>query len=177
MIAIGANIAIIRDGRIVLTRREDFEVWCLPGGHLEPNETLVQTALREAREETGLEVELTRLVGLYAYPNWRDGMQTILFAARPAGGELRPADGEALDIGYFDPVCLPEPFVWWHRQQVYDAMNGAGEGVAWMIDRVWPFERDMTRAELYALRDESGLSRAGFYAKYMGKPGMQKREL
>ncbi|PJF32668.1 MAG: NUDIX hydrolase, partial [Phototrophicales bacterium] len=53
MTMIGANIAIIRDNKILLTKREDFEVWCLPGGQAEAGESLAQTALREAREETG----------------------------------------------------------------------------------------------------------------------------
>ncbi|MFW5692097.1 MAG: NUDIX domain-containing protein, partial [Chloroflexota bacterium] len=45
----GANVAIIRGDEILLTRREDFEVWCLPGGLTEPGESLAQTARREAR--------------------------------------------------------------------------------------------------------------------------------
>ena len=47
----------------MLTQREDFEVWRLSGGVAEPGEILAQAAVREAKEETGLDVRLTRLVG------------------------------------------------------------------------------------------------------------------
>ncbi len=40
---IGVNIAILQDNQLLLNRREDFEVWCLPGGHVEPGETLAQS--------------------------------------------------------------------------------------------------------------------------------------
>ena len=76
MAGFGVNIAILKDGKILLTKREDFEVWCLPGGIVEPGESVVEAAVREAREETGLEVGLTRLVEIYSRPNWRDGEHT-----------------------------------------------------------------------------------------------------
>ncbi len=176
MPAIGANVAIIHDGQIVLTQREDVEVWCLPGGHLEANETLPQAAIREAREETGLAVKLIRLVGVYSQPRWRDGMHTVLFAARAVGGRLCHSD-ETLDVRYFDPDRLPELLFWWHRRQIRDALQGVGGSVVWSQDRVWPFEHDMTRAELYALRDRSGLSRAAFYTEYLGRPGDERQEV
>ena len=61
----GTSVAILKDNRVLLTKREDFEVWCLPGGGVDPGESIPQAAIREAREETGLTVHLTRLVGLY----------------------------------------------------------------------------------------------------------------
>jgi ADP-ribose pyrophosphatase YjhB (NUDIX family) len=69
MPTLGVNIAI-RDhhNRVLLTRREDFDMWCLPGGGVEVGETLAQAARREAQEETGLQVALTRLVGVYSRP-------------------------------------------------------------------------------------------------------------
>jgi ADP-ribose pyrophosphatase YjhB (NUDIX family) len=60
MINLGVNVAVIEDGRVLLTQREDFPVWCLPGGGVDPGESLAQAAVREVREETGLEVELER---------------------------------------------------------------------------------------------------------------------
>jgi hypothetical protein len=60
--AVGATVAILRDGKLLLTRREDFEVWCLPGGCVDEDESLADAARREAEEETGLKVRLTRLV-------------------------------------------------------------------------------------------------------------------
>jgi len=63
---LAASIAIIDNGRILLIQREDFRVWGLPGGDVNPGESLAQAAARETREETGLEVALTRLVGMYS---------------------------------------------------------------------------------------------------------------
>jgi ADP-ribose pyrophosphatase YjhB (NUDIX family) len=63
MPTLGVNIAILDESsRLLLTRREDFDVWCLPGGEVEAGETLMQAALREAEEETGVRVRLTHLV-------------------------------------------------------------------------------------------------------------------
>ena len=69
MPTLGVNVAILDENhRLLLTRREDFDVWCLPGGGVEPGETLTQAARREAEEETGLQVRLTHLVGVYSRP-------------------------------------------------------------------------------------------------------------
>jgi ADP-ribose pyrophosphatase YjhB (NUDIX family) len=54
---IGVNIAIFQDNRLLLTQREDFEVWRLLGGVIEPGETLAAAAMRDAKEEIGLDVE------------------------------------------------------------------------------------------------------------------------
>lgn len=66
----------LKAGRLVLNQ---------PAGHLEPNETLLQAALRETLEETAWEVELTGLVGIYLYTAPSNGVtyQRICFAARP----------------------------------------------------------------------------------------------
>ncbi len=155
MPGLGATIAIFQDGRILLTKREDFEVWCLPGGAVDDGESLAQAAIREAREETGLVVELTRLVGLYSRPKGWHSMHLTLFAARPVGGALRPDPHEVVDMGYFEQNALPEPLLAGHRQMIADAFEGAS-GRAWSHEFVWPFEPDMTRQDLYAMRDRSG---------------------
>jgi ADP-ribose pyrophosphatase YjhB (NUDIX family) len=172
MPSLGVNIAIICSDQILLTKREDVEVWCLPGGGVDAGESVAQAAVREAREETGLKVQLTRLVGIYSRPRWRDGGDHVaLFAAQPVGGMLWPADGEALEVRYFALHELPEMLIWWHRQRILDALSGIGGAVAWSQDAVWPFKPDVTRQQLYALRDRSGLSKQGFYSKYFGQPG------
>ena len=167
---LGATVAIIDDGRILLTKREDFEVWCLPGGGVEAGESVAQAAVREAREETGLEVELTRLVGLYSRPFMNHGgSHIILFAARPIGGMLRPAPHEVLKAAYFDRSSLPDPILHGDRQKILDALDGVGGSVAWSQHMTWPFEQGITREELYAMRDRSGLSRQQFYLQHFGQ--------
>jgi 8-oxo-dGTP pyrophosphatase MutT (NUDIX family) len=130
---------------------------------VEVGESLAQAAVREALEETGVEVALTHLVGLYSRPQWRDGLFHIaLFAGQPVGGELIRATGETIDAGYFSLDALPTPLMWGHRVMVEDALSGK-VGVVRAQNMVWPLADDLERHELYALRDRSGLSRQAFY--------------
>jgi ADP-ribose pyrophosphatase YjhB (NUDIX family) len=173
MPGLGVNTAILQNGKILLTQRTDFEVWCLPGGSVERDESLAQAAVREAREETGLEVQLTRLVGTYSRPGWLDGgLHVIVFAAEVAGGELCPQVEEVLEMRYFGRDELPDAMLLGHYQRALDALDGV-TGAAWFHDAEWPFEPGLTRTELYARRDQSGLSPAEFYLRYVGKPRIQ----
>lgn len=62
--------AIVEDRRaaILLHRRDDSDVWALPGGTMEPRESIQETAVRTVAEETGFEIRLTGLVGIYTGP-------------------------------------------------------------------------------------------------------------
>lgn len=166
---LGVSVAILDDGKILLTKREDFEVWCLPGGGVDPGESVAQAAVREALEETGLEVEITRLVGVYSRPNGRlGGLHLILFAARSIGGTLRLQPEEVIDAGYFTTAALPEPLLWGHRRQALDALTGA-DRVVWTHNQRWPFDVELSREALYDMRDRSGLSRQQFYLQHFGQ--------
>lgn len=167
---IGVNISIIQNGKILLTKREDFEVWCLPGGAVDEGESVAQAAIREAREETGLEVKLTRLIGIYSRNSWPAAVSHIVsFLAEPIGGEIDPDPHEVIEIGYFGPEELPADLLVWNRQRILDAFDGVGGGVAWSQEIASPFPEKLPRAELYRLRDESGLSRRDFYFQTLGK--------
>ncbi|MEM7111993.1 MAG: NUDIX domain-containing protein [Chloroflexota bacterium] len=174
MIKLAATVAIVEAGKVLLAKREDFEVWCLPGGMVDLGESLAETAVREAREETGLIVNLTRLVGIYSeIGSWND-VHLALFAAKAVGGKLVPQQEEVLDLRYFAPNALPDYMFWWHRQQVADVFADVGGSVAWRQDIQSP-KGPMSRAELYALRDESGMSRQDFYRWYYEKQGSGKQ--
>lgn len=135
----GAEVAIVQNGRILLTKREDFEVWCMPGGAVDSGESFGQAAIREAWEETGLHVRLTRLVGSYTRPNWADGLFHIhLFAAEVAGGEMRLKAGETLDMGYFLFTDLPGDLLFGHRQRIQDVADGL-TGAVKTEQSDWPF--------------------------------------
>ncbi len=88
------------DGSIVLIKRgtEPFKgKWALPGGRLDGNETLEETAIREAKEETGLDVQLNNIVGVYSDPNRdpRGRYVSAVFTATPVSGELHASSDAA----------------------------------------------------------------------------------
>ena len=77
-------------GRVLLAHRRDMDAWNLPGGAVEPGELPTEAAIREVREETGLEVGIMRLVGVYG----KESGDLLVFAFECAviGGELTTSD-------------------------------------------------------------------------------------
>lgn len=125
----GASVLICNDeGDVLLTQRADNGKWCLPGGHLDFGETVEQCAVREAYEETGLVVEIERLVGVYSapfattpdLPNPRHYV-ILCFQCHQVGGALQISD-ETIDIRYFSPHHLPADLWPWHRLRIQDAL-------------------------------------------------------
>jgi len=92
-------------GELLLIRRSDNDLWALPGGAQDIGETIAQTVVRETREESGITVEVTGLVGIYSDPNhvieYSDGETrqqfSICFRARPVAGQPTPSD-ESTDV-------------------------------------------------------------------------------
>jgi ADP-ribose pyrophosphatase YjhB (NUDIX family) len=168
MLSIGVAVAILKDDSVLLTKREDFEVWCLPGGQLDENESMSQAAIREVYEETGLEVRLTRLVGIYSRPQWYGGHHIVLFAAEVSGGEFRPQPGEVIDIRYFPVHDLPDDLLLGAKHRILDAASGIGGSVAVCEDYPWAYGEAKNRQELYALRDQqANVPRAELYARFL----------
>lgn len=165
MAGIAATVAVIHEGRILLTKREDFEVWCLPGGGVEAGESLAQAAIREVKEETGLDVEITHLVGAYSRLGGFPDVHALLYAARPIGGEIRLQPGETVDVRYFSSTELPAEMLFGQKQRILDALNGLS-GISRRQELHLP---SLTRRELYEERDRSGLSRQEFYLRRMAQ--------
>lgn len=125
MPGLGVSVAVFEGDSVLLTRRADLPVWCLPSGGVDGGETVAEAARRETREETGLEVRLLTLVGIYSRPHWWDGgTHGVLFRAEPSGGELLSSTSETVDAGYFDVTDLPDDLLWWHAQRIADAHLG-----------------------------------------------------
>jgi ADP-ribose pyrophosphatase YjhB (NUDIX family) len=105
-IAVGTIIKTA-SGRIVLVKRAidpGYGKWVFPGGYVDRGETLMAAAIREAREECGLEIRLDGLVNMYSYPG-RAPIITV-FAATPISGDLCGND-ECLETAEFDSLSLP----------------------------------------------------------------------
>jgi len=95
-------------GRVLLVRHVEGDEWTTPGGMIEPEETPANAAVRETWEETGLVVELTRIVGVFGgelctstYSNGdRIAWVSTVFEGRVTGGTLRPDHVETLEVRY-----------------------------------------------------------------------------
>ena len=132
--SIGVGVAVIEDWKILLTKRRDFPVWCIPGGHLSPGESLVDAAIREAKEETGLDVELLNLVGVYSMPfKWKNGSCEIILHARQIGGKFLRSTNETVDAGFFSFEQLPDDLIGWQYHQAADALANK-EGVVAVLE-------------------------------------------
>lgn len=123
------------DGHVLLERRSDNGRWGLPGGAVEIGESMAAATRREVEEETGLRVEIVRLVGLYSDPatqvvSYPDGnvvhYVSANFECRIEGGALHTS-GENTGFRWWDPATpLPQPFVTSQEIRVRDWLEGTG---------------------------------------------------
>ena len=113
-------------GEVLLQRRADSNKWGVPGGAIEIGETPQMATAREFKEETGLDVEVSRLIGIYTdfdmeYPNG-DKAQSIFIAFELAvvGGELSCDKDETLELKYFSLDNMPMLFCKQHEDLLED---------------------------------------------------------
>ncbi|MFD3947010.1 NUDIX domain-containing protein [Streptomyces sp. NPDC058579] len=110
MVVAASAVVTDEQGHILLQRRRDNELWALPGGGMDLTDSLPGTAVREVKEETGLDVEVTGLVGTYTDPKhiiaYSDGevrrQFNVCFTARIVGGELAISD-ESSELQFVPP--------------------------------------------------------------------------
>jgi len=127
----GVSAIILGPEGVLLQRRTDNGFWGLPGGAVEPGESVSEAAVREVREETGLEVVPGRLVGVYSSPahhqivTYPDGnvihYVSTSFECRVVGGALA-CGVESMELGWFDPEDLPAEVMPMHRIRIRDAL-------------------------------------------------------
>lgn len=107
-----ANVVVVNDtGALLLIRRTDNDNWALPGGAMDLGESLVDAARRETAEETGIQVQITGLVGIYTDPRHvihytsNDEVRqefSVVFTARPISGQPTPSD-ESREVHWVAP--------------------------------------------------------------------------
>ncbi|MBN6036239.1 NUDIX domain-containing protein [Amycolatopsis sp. 195334CR] len=107
---------VIRDdaGRVLLIHKIDNNLWALPGGGHDAGERITDTAVREVREETGLDVEIVRLIGTYTDPRhvmaYDDGevrqQFSLCFEGRWTGGQPREDGTETKAVRWVEPADL-----------------------------------------------------------------------
>jgi ADP-ribose pyrophosphatase YjhB (NUDIX family) len=117
-----ATVVLNDQNQVLLVLREDARVWALPAGHVAPGETYEQAAVREAREETGYEIALDRLVGTYWRPQYPHGGNTqCVYAGHVTGGDPSEHDWESLQVKWFPLDALPRRLFPFSRQHILDA--------------------------------------------------------
>jgi ADP-ribose pyrophosphatase YjhB (NUDIX family) len=111
-------------GIVLIKRKNPPEGWALPGGFVDYGESLEAAAAREAKEETGLEVELVRQFHTYSDPKRDPRHHTIttVFIAKAKGKAV--AGDDAQEIGIFRKDNLPEQIVFDHRDIINDYFTG-----------------------------------------------------
>ncbi|MCC7117294.1 MAG: NUDIX domain-containing protein [Anaerolineales bacterium] len=119
--------------KVLLTQRADNGRWCLPGGQMEAGESAAEACEREAWEETGLKVQVKRLVGVYSNPDllviYPDGNQAtfliLSFEVELISGVLGLSD-ETTAFGYFSLAEMDSlPMHGQHKMRVEDALSGS----------------------------------------------------
>lgn len=133
LIFVGANVVVLDDAdRVLLQLRADTGDWGLPGGFMEPGESVEQTARREVLEETGLELGAMDLLGIfsgpaffYQYPN---GDQVygvaVAYVSRDFCGEPAPTSSECRELRFFASEDLPDAILPVDRPIVEAYFNG-----------------------------------------------------
>jgi ADP-ribose pyrophosphatase YjhB (NUDIX family) len=104
---VAAGVVFSYDGGVLLVQRAihpSYGKWVFPGGYVDRGETLESAALREVREESGLVVCLTRLLGVYSFPD--NPVIVVAYAGDVTGGSLT-IDDESLAVRTFPPAEIP----------------------------------------------------------------------
>lgn len=127
-------------GRVLLVRAAESGLWTTPGGMVEPHELPAEAAVRETWEETGVFVELTRVIGVFGGPvcgvKYGNGDElswvATLFAAKPVGGTPHPDGEETLEVRYFDRDEIPGLSCRAHVRMFLEAAFAGGERAHFM---------------------------------------------
>jgi 8-oxo-dGTP diphosphatase len=120
-------IILCSEDRVLLIKRDTLPFkgcWALPGGRMDPGETVEQTCIREVKEETGLEVEIVHTLGDYHEYGFREGVNydyyPTCFVVRVVGGEVVRQESEVQEIRFFGFNELPDQLAFKHDQMLSD---------------------------------------------------------
>jgi ADP-ribose pyrophosphatase YjhB (NUDIX family) len=170
MPTIGVNVAVFKDDKLLLTQREDFEIWSSPAGGFDPGESISQTAWRELCEETGLEVVLGCFAGACSeLGRPKSGLHVVLFFRPDLQRQVNLQTEEVLDLRFFGLDELPDNLLYGHRQRALDALAEIGVSAVWTQSTPWPLEPALSRGEIYQLHDRSWMSPVEFFNHYLNK--------
>ena len=123
-------IILYSNSQVLLIKRNTppfVGYWALPGGRMDPGETIDQTIVREVREETGLDVTIMQVIGEYVEKGIKDNVEyeyyPTCFVVKPVGGKLKKQDTEIQEIKLFNLNALPKPLAFEHEKMIKDYLN------------------------------------------------------
>ena len=118
------------EDKILLVKRNTVPFkgyWALPGGRMDPDETMEQTAVREVKEETGLDVKVLRRIGEYVEKGVKDEVEyeyyPTCFLVKVVGGEIKRQKSEIQEIQLFSLKELPSPLAFEHSKMIRDYLR------------------------------------------------------
>jgi 8-oxo-dGTP diphosphatase len=117
-------------GRILLVKRDTVPFkgyWALPGGRMDPGETVEQTIVREVKEETGFDVTIVRVIGEYVEKGVKDDVDyeyyPTCFLVKTIGEEIKRQESEIQEIQLFSLKELPHPLAFEHEKMIKDYLK------------------------------------------------------
>lgn len=128
-ISVGVGVVVVYDGLILLEQREDCGMWGCPGGRIDPGENITQTAIRETKEETNIDIEVERIFGIYTDPqygtvrryledSYSQQIIDIYLLAHPLTFDIKKSP-ESLDVRFFE-LNKPLPNIVPYTTEVID---------------------------------------------------------
>ena len=133
-ISVGVGVLVAHDGLILLEKREDCGMWGCPGGRIDPGESITQTAIRETKEETNIDIKVDKIFGIYSDPrygtvrrylgdSYSQQIIDIYLLAHPLTFDIKKSQ-ESLDVKFFELYDLPSNIVPYSTEVIDDFIKG-----------------------------------------------------
>ena len=133
-ISVGVGVIVAYDGLILLEEREDCGMWGCPGGRIDPGESITQTAIRETKEETNIDIKIDKIFGIYTDPkygtvrryledSYSQQIIDIYLLAKPFTFDIKKSS-ESLDVKFFVLNDLPSNIVPYSTEVIDDFKKG-----------------------------------------------------
>lgn len=131
------------ENKVLLIKREDLEAWALPGGNIERNETPEEACIREVKEETGINISVDKINGIYI--RTIPGLKDVTFVYKATAGKytkLEIDEKEVLDIGWFNIGSLPNHTLTGIRDIINNSLKETNINIGFMNKQeLWVIKR------------------------------------